>query len=83
MPYPHAVDDHQTGNARYLSDAGAGVLIQQSALDADSLRTELEQLLQDRQRLLGMARAARLLALPDAARAVVDECLELAAERAA
>lgn len=83
VPYPHAVDDHQTGNARYLSEAGAGVLIQQAELSVERLQTLLAELLDDRPRLLDMARAARELALPDAARRVADSCLELAAGRAA
>lgn len=83
VPYPHAVDDHQTGNARYLSEAGAGVLIQQAELSVERLQALLAELLDDRPRLLDMARAARELALPDAARRVADSCLELAAGRAA
>ncbi|RRQ22512.1 undecaprenyldiphospho-muramoylpentapeptide beta-N-acetylglucosaminyltransferase [Thiohalobacter thiocyanaticus] len=83
VPYPHAVDDHQTGNARYLSEAGAGVLVQQTELSVERLHALLAELLNDRRRLLAMARAARDLALPDAARRVADSCLELAAGRAA
>jgi len=75
VPYPHAVDDHQTGNAHYLSDAGAGILIQQLDLSAASLSTLLVEFNTDRARLLRMAQAARALAKPDATRQVARECL--------
>lgn len=81
VPYPYAVDDHQTGNARYLSDAGAGILIQQADLTVEKLLQTLRPLLADRERLLDMARAARRLALPDAARCVAERCLEAAGGR--
>ncbi|WJW75008.1 undecaprenyldiphospho-muramoylpentapeptide beta-N-acetylglucosaminyltransferase [Thiohalobacter sp. IOR34] len=75
VPYPHAVDDHQTGNARYLERAGAGLLLPQAELDADRLAALLDELGADRERLLAMARAARALARPDAARRVAELCL--------
>lgn len=78
VPYPHAVDDHQTGNARYLVEAGAALLIPQAELDAAGLAALLRDLFADRARLLRMAEAARELARPDAARAVAEQCLRLA-----
>ncbi len=75
VPYPHAVDDHQTANARYLADADAAVLVQQRELDADRLRRLLEELLSDRGRLLTMAERARALGRPEATRLVTDLCL--------
>lgn len=74
VPYPYAIDDHQTQNARYLSDAGAAVLIPQSELTPERLSHELS-LLNDRQRLGEMSRQARALAKLDAARIVADLCL--------
>jgi UDP-N-acetylglucosamine--N-acetylmuramyl-(pentapeptide) pyrophosphoryl-undecaprenol N-acetylglucosamine transferase len=78
VPFPHAVDDHQTANARYLSDAGAAILIQQDELTAQRLAGELLQLQGERGRLLDMARRARELGRPDATRDVADICLEAA-----
>ncbi|EQD58209.1 protein containing Glycosyl transferase, family 28, partial [mine drainage metagenome] len=67
VPYPHAVDDHQTRNAAFMTGADAARLLPESALSAQSLALELGTLLADRTRLLGMATAARALAQPDAA----------------
>jgi UDP-N-acetylglucosamine--N-acetylmuramyl-(pentapeptide) pyrophosphoryl-undecaprenol N-acetylglucosamine transferase len=78
VPYPHAVDDHQTRNARYLTDAGAGVLLPQLELDTQTLSLQLERLLGDRAGLLRMAKIARSLALPGATREVADICEEVA-----
>jgi len=76
IPYPHAVDDHQTANARFLADAGAAVLVPQSELSAERLAEVLAGF--DRARLRDMARRARSLARPGAASAVAMACAELA-----
>jgi len=76
IPFAHAVDDHQTGNAEYLATAGAAVILSQATLDAELMARTLESLLTDRQKLLHMACAARQLALPDAAENVVAACNE-------
>jgi len=81
VPYPYAVDDHQTRNAEYLVRSGAAILVPQTKLDADSLAGLLTQLLDDRERLLAMAQAARALAQPDASRSVADICLQACGER--
>lgn len=78
VPYPHAVDDHQTGNARYLVNAGAALLIPQTELTVEGLSALLRGLLGDRARLLRMAETARGLARPEAARVVAHHCLQLA-----
>jgi len=75
IPYPHAVDDHQTANARFLADAGAAVLVPQSELSAERLAEVLAGF--DRVRLRDMARRARSLARPGAASAVAMACTEL------
>lgn len=59
VPFPFAVDDHQTANARYLADAGAAVLIQERDLTPQRLADELHRLLADRAGLIRMAEAAR------------------------
>ena len=76
IPYPHAVDDHQTANARFLADAGAAVLVPQSELSPERLAEVLAGF--DRLRLRDMARRARSLARPGAAAAVATACAELA-----
>lgn len=76
VPLPSAVDDHQTHNARFLSERGAAVLIPQAEFTPE----KLAQLLQGfaRNKLLAMAQAARAAAKPDATRAVGEICMELA-----
>jgi UDP-N-acetylglucosamine--N-acetylmuramyl-(pentapeptide) pyrophosphoryl-undecaprenol N-acetylglucosamine transferase len=76
VPYPHAVDDHQTTNARFLADAGAAVLVPQRELSAERLAGLLAGF--DRARLRDMAGRARSLGKPDATAAVAKICMELA-----
>ncbi len=81
VPYPHAVDDHQTHNAQFLVDAGAARRIGDAALTAEALVALLRELTaQGRNDLLRMAEAARRVAMPDAARQLLEACL--AAEQA-
>ena len=70
----HAVDDHQTSNARFLSDAGAAILMPQAELSVDAL-AKLPSL--GRDQLREMAEKARALARPEAARDVANVCEEL------
>jgi UDP-N-acetylglucosamine--N-acetylmuramyl-(pentapeptide) pyrophosphoryl-undecaprenol N-acetylglucosamine transferase len=77
VPYPYAVDDHQTGNARYLADVGAARLMPQTELSDDSLGALLNELLGDRPRLVGMAEVARGRAEPRAAEKIAKACWEL------
>lgn len=76
VPFPFAVDDHQTGNARFLSEQGAAMLVKQSELDAEKLARTLKQL--DRDQLMSMARHARNLAKADAAQDVATLCKTMA-----
>ncbi len=76
VPFPHAVDDHQTGNARFLSEAGAGWLMQQRDLTAEQLAALIGGL--DRPTLAEMSARATALAKPDATRQVADICEALA-----
>jgi UDP-N-acetylmuramate--alanine ligase len=78
VPYPHATADHQTSNARWMSDAGAAVVIADSELGPDRLSAEVEALMRDRERLEAMAEASRQLARPDAAARVADEVMKAA-----
>lgn len=77
VPYPHAVDDHQTANARYLADRDAAILLPQAELSAARLAEILGELAIHRDVLVKMASAARACASPDAADAVAQVCLEL------
>ncbi len=77
VPYPFAVDDHQTGNARFLSDAGAAVLLPQADITAQKLATLIQSF--SREQLAAMAQKARALAKPDATQLVGTACMELAA----
>lgn len=79
VPYPHAVDDHQTRNADAFVDAGAALRIAESDATPARLRDELRRLLADRAGLLAMARAARGLAKPQAAATIATHCVEVAA----
>ena len=74
VPFPFAVDDHQTANADYLVTAGAAILVPQEELTPDALAGILARFAGQRDALLGMARAARARARPDAARQVADLC---------
>ncbi len=74
VPFPHAVDDHQTRNAEYLVGRGAALLQPQSEIKTDTMARRLADLLGSRKKLLEMAVAARALARPEATRQVADEC---------
>lgn len=75
VPFPYAVDDHQTINAHFLEQNGAAILIQQHELDADVLAGVLQEFMGSRQRLLSMAVAARQQARPDATETVAKYCM--------
>lgn len=74
VPYPYAVDDHQTGNARYLESAGAAIVRQQAELTTDWLVAVIDDFSTNRNKLLEMAVAARKLAIPGSAKTIADEC---------
>jgi UDP-N-acetylglucosamine--N-acetylmuramyl-(pentapeptide) pyrophosphoryl-undecaprenol N-acetylglucosamine transferase len=76
VPFPHAVDDHQTTNAKFLVDAGGGWLVPQSELTPESLSTFLQEL--DRAELLRCAAAAKKLEKTQATEQVVAACEALA-----
>ncbi len=82
VPYPAAVDDHQTHNAQYLVTEGAAVLIADRDLTAERLAEVLRGLCSGRGKLLAMAERARLLAKPRAAEELAGACIELAGRAA-
>ena len=75
VPFPYAVDDHQTSNAKFLSDKDAAVLLPQNELTSQGLAQLLMEF--TREKLLGMAMKARELARPDATRLVAEACMEM------
>jgi UDP-N-acetylglucosamine--N-acetylmuramyl-(pentapeptide) pyrophosphoryl-undecaprenol N-acetylglucosamine transferase len=77
VPFPAAVDDHQTLNGGYLVAAGAAVLVPEKQLKPDRLARVLAGLLGDRSRLLDMARRARAVARPQALAAIERVLLEV------
>jgi len=76
VPFPAAVDDHQTANAQYLVREGAAVLIPDRDLTPARLAAELKQLCLGRGKLLAMAERARLVAKPRAAEDLAAACIE-------
>jgi len=76
VPYPHAVDDHQTRNAEYLLEHGAAVILPENGLTAGKLADTLIPLIGDRVRLREMACKARSAAVPDSAGRVAGICME-------
>jgi UDP-N-acetylglucosamine--N-acetylmuramyl-(pentapeptide) pyrophosphoryl-undecaprenol N-acetylglucosamine transferase len=79
VPFPHAVDDHQTRNAEALVAAGAAEVVQERDLDVQQFAQRLDALLNEPARMRAMAEAARTLAKPDAAAAIARACLEVSA----
>jgi UDP-N-acetylglucosamine--N-acetylmuramyl-(pentapeptide) pyrophosphoryl-undecaprenol N-acetylglucosamine transferase len=79
VPFPAAVDDHQTRNAEVLVDAGAAQLVAEGDGFVKRLGASLRALDCDRPQLLKMAAAARRLARPDAVTRIADICMEVAA----
>lgn len=76
VPYPFAVDDHQTENARRLIDKGCAFLLPETEFDIQKLAELLSDLSRTKQRLLDMAKLARELAKPRATEEVGEVCLE-------
>jgi UDP-N-acetylglucosamine--N-acetylmuramyl-(pentapeptide) pyrophosphoryl-undecaprenol N-acetylglucosamine transferase len=77
VPYPYAVDDHQTHNASALVMAGGAHLIKDNELTASELAKQIESLLSDKVHLLEMARASRTQAKPEAAKTIAEVCKEV------
>lgn len=75
VPFPYAVDDHQTANADYLANEGAAFLIQQNKLDKETLAALIMNL--NKRKIVDMAIKARSLSIDDAADVVANECLKL------
>ncbi len=81
VPYPHAIDDHQTRNGEWLVKQGAAELIQQADMTAEKLAVVLNSWLGDKEKLRSVAVRARQLAKPNVAEAVADVCMEVCREQ--
>ncbi len=77
VPFPHAVDDHQTTNARFMVDAGAGWLLPQNQLDPQKLAEMLQNM--QRSTLVEIAQKAKTMEKTQATAAVLAACQELTA----
>lgn len=77
VPFPHAVDDHQSKNAAYLVQAGAAIVMPQHTFTPEALANQLTQFSVDKKRLLTMAKQAYELRIPDATKKVVECCKTL------
>jgi UDP-N-acetylglucosamine--N-acetylmuramyl-(pentapeptide) pyrophosphoryl-undecaprenol N-acetylglucosamine transferase len=76
IPFPYAVDDHQTENAKYLANEGAAILIQEAQLSIEKLKELLLKFYQAPEQIIQMAHKARLLAKPTSTDDVANLCLE-------
>ena len=81
VPLPHAVDDHQTHNARSLTERGAAVLMPQATLSAEALAAQVRQWDENRVQLVQMGRLAREAAILDATARVVSICRQVTGEK--
>jgi UDP-N-acetylglucosamine--N-acetylmuramyl-(pentapeptide) pyrophosphoryl-undecaprenol N-acetylglucosamine transferase len=83
VPFPHAVDDHQTANARAMVDAGGARIVADATLSSpeghEVLGLLLSDMLANRQQILSAASASRTLAKPDAAKTIARHCMEVSA----
>ena len=79
VPYPHAIDDHQTRNAESFARDGAGIVVAESQLSPQRLAEELNALAGDRARVLQMAQTARAQAKTDATQRLAQACIDAGA----
>lgn len=81
IPFPHAIDDHQTVNGKLLVEQGSALMIQQKELSATMLAEEITKLCNSRGQLLDMAMRARQLSKTGAASRVAEVCMEVGCEK--
>jgi UDP-N-acetylglucosamine--N-acetylmuramyl-(pentapeptide) pyrophosphoryl-undecaprenol N-acetylglucosamine transferase len=83
VPFPHAVDDHQTVNARAMVDVGGALLLADTVAASsdghEKIALLLSRMLHNRQHILSAANASRTLAKPDAASTIARHCMEVSA----
>lgn len=81
VPLPHAVDDHQTLNARYLESNNAAMILPQPRLESGELPSQLRELLEDRETVISISGRARSLGIRNATEKVAEVCIEEASGR--
>lgn len=74
VPFPYAVDDHQTANAKWLADADAAMIVQEDELKQENFKSKISELLNSPEKIRSGASKARSLAKLDAANKVADYC---------
>ena len=77
VPYPFAANNHQEFNARFLTAAGAAEIILNKDFTGEAFTGKIEKFLAEPEHLAKMEAASRKLARPDAAKEIVEGCLEL------
>lgn len=77
IPFPYAIDDHQTANAEYLRANSAAVVIQERDFDVTTFALQVQNIISNRQALLDMANNARAIAKPQACNSIANACEEL------
>jgi UDP-N-acetylglucosamine--N-acetylmuramyl-(pentapeptide) pyrophosphoryl-undecaprenol N-acetylglucosamine transferase len=77
VPYPYAANNHQEFNARFLAAAGAGEVLLNKDFTGEAFAGKIKKLLTEPETLKKMEEVSRSLAKPDAAREIVQGCLEL------
>lgn len=77
VPYPHAVDDHQTANAKYLADNGAAILMPQTELTAQALSSALTKLQSAPAQLVEMGESAKKAGRPEATQQIGEICQKI------
>lgn len=78
VPFPHAVDDHQTANANYLVAQQAALLMQQKDMTTDNMVALLTPYMSNKDKIIEMATKARSLAVLDATEKVAQYCSDIA-----
>lgn len=77
VPYPYAIDDHQTANARFLEKVDGAYLLPQPELSVEKVIQLLSGFVSDEERLFNMGMQAKMVAYPNATQDVVAHCLRL------
>ena len=75
VPYPYAIDDHQTANANRLQKCDAAIVVQQKELTVEKITSLLKEFVNDRARLHQMGENAKKMSFPNATKDVVSQCL--------
>lgn len=81
VPFPHAVDDHQTLNAKWLADEHGAIIVQQRDLHQPAVLGELTELLSSENEIIKMGEKAQSIAIIDATEQVAHCCIEHAEQK--